>query len=130
MLCARRSLSTTLTLYRILESGSFATDCTIRTQTKTFKVHQFVINQALTDCDVHEYDEGEDGDGSDLHIDVHGDIAEDIIRHSYGVQVPILQPAAGSKPTTQRCKKVLELAINAGDVSSSLVCLVIWLTNK
>ncbi|PPJ53839.1 hypothetical protein CBER1_03245 [Cercospora berteroae] len=96
-------------LERLLESGGFATDFTIVTQTKTFAVHQSVIDRVLPDNNLDSMALGND----ELVLGVTAEVAEDFIRHSYGLQVPCLRRVAGLKPTVEQCLRVLDLSQQA-----------------
>lgn len=95
-------------LLRIIKNGTFAPDFTIETKDKAFKVHRFVMSQALYGnpaiC------------ANTWTLLTSADIAEDLIRHSYGLQIPRLQALTGSEPNGDRIIQVLELYIKAGDV--------------
>ncbi|PIA96365.1 hypothetical protein CB0940_10262 [Cercospora beticola] len=96
-------------LEQLLEIGGFATDFTIMTQTKAFAVHQSVIDRSLPDNNLDGMACGND----ELVLNVTAEVAEDFIRHSYGLQVPCLRRVAGLKPTVEQCLRVLDLSQRA-----------------
>ncbi|GIZ48507.1 hypothetical protein CKM354_001156400 [Cercospora kikuchii] len=97
-------------LEQIIKNGTFAPDFTIETKDKAFKVHRFVMSQALYGnpaiC------------ANTWTLLTSADIAEDLIRHSYGLQIPRLQALTGSEPNGDRIIQVLELYIKAGDYNA------------
>lgn len=111
--CSFSSAGSILMTLRMLKDDAFSTDFIIKTKTKAFKVHRAVIDQAMH-----------------LHVsDICGErewilnapnfVAEDFVRHSYGLQVPRLLPVNGSEPTIDQLLQVFELFIEAGKVRLS-----------
>ncbi|CAK1366900.1 unnamed protein product [Cercospora beticola] len=98
-------------LERMLNNDAFSTDFIIKTKTKAFKVHRAVIDQAL-----HSHMSDICGEREWI-LKAPNFVAEDFVRHCYGLQVPRLQPVNGSEPTIDQVLQVFELFIEAGKAS-------------
>ncbi|KAM3414090.1 hypothetical protein BST61_g10750 [Cercospora zeina] len=97
---------------QMLVTGTFFTDFTIETKNKTFEVHRSMIAKATTHRMVPQHL------GAGVWVlETSTDIAEDMIRHSHGLQVSRLPPVPDSELTGNGIIHVLELFIEAGNMA-------------